>query len=179
MAPQVSSVWEEAERQGHKTVEGPGGPNPVLEGKIGMILAPPPQLKPHPLSSSQSIFYPYSRKKFKHSSTAQKHFMDVGALRIKAKSLSFILWIWECLWHIRDSSSCWASIVNNTDSKRVTFNPPWAFLSFFQPIYSASFTACSQSQWIHKWGPLVQSALLSPSLSTYSSIQAKLNHPLT
>lgn len=91
MAPQVSSVWEETERKDHKTVEGPVGPNPVLEGKIGQTLAPPPQLKPHPLSSSQSIFYPYSRKKLKHSSTAQKHFMDIGALRIKANSLSFIL----------------------------------------------------------------------------------------
>ena len=40
VAPQVSQVCKETGRKGHKTVEGPVGPYPVLEDKASPTLAP-------------------------------------------------------------------------------------------------------------------------------------------
>lgn len=51
MAPQVSRVCKETGRKGHKTVEGPVGPYPVLEDKISQTLAPASA------QASSSIFF--------------------------------------------------------------------------------------------------------------------------
>ena len=106
VAPQESRGCKETGRKGQETVEGTLGPYPVLEGKVSLTLASfeystsPPNLCLrlslilfnffHSKLRKIFIFHSKLRKIFKHFSTAQKPFTGTSALRIKAKSPSFI-----------------------------------------------------------------------------------------